>query len=110
MMWRSRGCQNYERGGRILMGRELVALAYDEVQKFWRIGVATADGKRENYTARHVVSSAPVRELVQKLSPKPISLLHARALRYRDFLTGCADGSTSRICLPTTGSIFTTPV
>jgi len=28
-----------------------------------------------------------VRELVQKLSPKPISLLHARALRYRDFLT-----------------------
>jgi protoporphyrinogen oxidase len=24
---------------------------------------------------------------VQKLSPKPISLLHARALRYRDFLT-----------------------
>jgi protoporphyrinogen oxidase len=33
------------------------------------------------------VSSAPVRELVHKLSPKPISLLHARALRYRDFLT-----------------------
>jgi protoporphyrinogen oxidase len=28
-----------------------------------------------------------VRELVQKLSPKPISLLHARALRFRDFLT-----------------------
>ena len=32
-------------------------------------------------------AAPPVRELVQKLSPKPISLLHARALRYRDFLT-----------------------
>jgi protoporphyrinogen oxidase len=87
MMWEAAAARIEERGGRILMGRELVELAYDDVQKLWRIGVATSDGKRENYTARHVVSSAPVRELVQKLSPKPISLLHARALRYRDFLT-----------------------
>ena len=39
------------------------------------------------YTARHVVSSAPLRELVERIKPAPISLLHARALRYRDFLT-----------------------
>ena len=69
------------------MGRELAELAYDAVRKLWHIEVTTADGGRESYTARHVVSSAPVRELVQKLSPKPISLLHARELRYRDFLT-----------------------
>jgi protoporphyrinogen oxidase len=42
---------------------------------------------RESYTARHVVSSAPLRELVARIKPLPISLLHARALRYRDFLT-----------------------
>jgi len=87
MMWEAAAAKITARGGKILMGRELVELAYDSVQKFWRIGVATADGKRETYTARHVVNSAPVRELVQKLSPKPISLLHARELRYRDFLT-----------------------
>jgi len=87
MMWEAAAAKVRERGGRILMGRELLDLAYDEVQKLWRIEVALADGRRERYTARHVVSSAPVRELVQKLSPKPISLLHARALRYRDFLT-----------------------
>jgi protoporphyrinogen oxidase len=87
MMWEAAAAKITERGGKILMGRELIELAYDSVQKFWRIGVATADGKRETYTARHVVNSAPVRELVQKLSPKPISLLHARELRYRDFLT-----------------------
>jgi protoporphyrinogen oxidase len=33
------------------------------------------------------VSSAPLRELVARIKPLPISLLHARALRYRDFLT-----------------------
>ena len=87
MMWEAAAAQTKERGGRILMGRELTGLAYDDAQKLWRIEVATNDGKQESYTARHVVSSAPVRELVQKLSPKPISLLHARALRYRDFLT-----------------------
>ena len=87
MMWEAAAAKIVERGGSILMGRELVGLAYDETQKLWRIEVATADGGRENYTARHVVSSAPVRELVQKLTPKPISLLHARALRYRDFVT-----------------------
>ena len=44
-------------------------------------------GWYERYTARHVISSAPVRELVEKITPTPISLFHARALRYRDFLT-----------------------
>jgi protoporphyrinogen oxidase len=87
MMWDAAAAKITERGGRILMGRELAELAYDDVKKIWRIEVAVADGSRESFTARHVVSSAPVRELVQKLSPKPISLLHARALRYRDFLT-----------------------
>jgi protoporphyrinogen oxidase len=87
MMWEAAAAKIVERGGRVLMGRELVELAYDSAAKVWRVEVATADGKRESYTARHVVSSAPVRELVQKLEPKPISLLNARELRYRDFLT-----------------------
>ena len=87
MMWEAAAAKIAERGGRILMGRELVELSYDNIAKVWRIEVATAGGKRESYTARHVVNSAPVRELVQKLTPKPISLLNARELRYRDFLT-----------------------
>jgi protoporphyrinogen oxidase len=87
MMWEAAAARIKERGGRILMGRELVGLGYDESRKLWDIEVAVAGGTTERYTARHVVSSAPVRELVGKLTPKPISLLHARALRYRDFLT-----------------------
>lgn len=87
MMWEAAAAKIVDRGGRIMMGRELSGLSYDPAKKIWSIEVATADGKAEHFTARHVISSAPVRELVQKLTPKPISLLHARALRYRDFIT-----------------------
>jgi protoporphyrinogen oxidase len=86
MMWQAAARKIKAQGGRILMGRELVALEFDAARKLWRIQVATGDG-RESYTARHVVSSAPLRELVERLKPTPLSLLHARALRYRDFLT-----------------------
>ena len=47
----------------------------------------TKNGERETYSARHVISSAPVRELVEKLTPEPTALHHARQLRYRDFVT-----------------------
>jgi protoporphyrinogen oxidase len=87
MMWEAAAAKVRERGGRILMGRELTELSYDADRKLWTIEVAAAGGEAETYTAHHVVSSAPVRELVTKLKPAPISLLHARALRYRDFLT-----------------------
>ena len=87
MMWEAAAAKIEERGGKILMGRELVELAYNSAERLWHIEVVTHGGTRETYAARHLVSSAPVRELVQKLSPKPISLLHARELRYRDFLT-----------------------
>ena len=87
MMWQAAARKITARGGRILMGRELVALEFDAARNYWRIEIAAPDGRRENYTARHVISSAPLRELVERIRPTPISLLHARALRYRDFLT-----------------------
>ena len=87
MMWEAAARKIRGQGGRILMGRELVALEFDHARKIWRIEAARADGARESFTARHVVSSAPLRELVERIMPTPISLLHARALRYRDFLT-----------------------
>jgi protoporphyrinogen oxidase len=87
MMWEAAARHIRARGGNILMGRNMQRLAFDAERSVWSIEVATADGEIETYTARHVISSAPVQELVEKLSPRPISLFHARALRYRDFLT-----------------------
>jgi len=87
MMWETAARKIKERGGAILMGRELQRLSFDRARGIWSIEVADADGHCETLTARQVISSAPVRELVEKISPTPLSLLHARALRYRDFLT-----------------------
>ncbi len=87
MMWDAAARKIQKRGAKVLKGRELQKLTYDNDRKLWDIEVSLAGGGRETYTARHVVSSAPVRELVEKITPTPISLSHARALRYRDFLT-----------------------
>src|SRR6195256_1386879 len=87
MMWKTAARKIVQRGGEVRMGRELHQLAFDPVHKIWRIEVSAAGGSRETYTARHVVSSAPLRELMAKIAPMPISYLHARELRYRDFLT-----------------------
>jgi protoporphyrinogen oxidase len=87
MMWDAAARKIRNNGGRILMGRELAGLSFDDAGKFWRVEVVKTGGERESFTARHVISSAPLRELVERIKPAPISLLHARALRYRDFLT-----------------------
>ena len=87
MMWDAAARKVVERGGRVLMGRELTKLTFDSKNNVWNIEAANVKGEHEIYTARHVVSSAPVRELVEKITPAPISLPHARQLRYRDFVT-----------------------
>jgi protoporphyrinogen oxidase len=87
MMWEAAARKIKACGGKVLMGRDMQRLAFDASRNLWRIDVTAADGRHESYTARHVISSAPVRELTEKISPLPISLFHARALRYRDFLT-----------------------
>jgi protoporphyrinogen oxidase len=86
MMWEAAAEKIIERGGKVLMGRELMKLNYDSKHSIWNVEVATAEGGRENYTAQHIVSSAPIRELVEKILPVPCSLHHAQRLRYRDFL------------------------
>jgi protoporphyrinogen oxidase len=86
MMWDTAARVIRERGGDIRMGRRLEKLSYDYERKVWQVE-ASSPGGSETYIVRHVISSAPVRELVDKIAPRPISLLHARNLRYRDFIT-----------------------
>jgi protoporphyrinogen oxidase len=87
MMWDAATRKIRERGGKVLMGRDLTQLAFDTEKNVWRIQVATAEGGREDYTAHHVISSVPMRELVEKIKPQPSSVRYAQQLRYRDFLT-----------------------
>jgi protoporphyrinogen oxidase len=96
MMWEAAAAKVKQNGGEVLMGRSVEKIHYDADSRIWTVEAWTADNRREAFQARHVVSSAPIRELMSNLSPTPISLLHARQLRYRDFLTVVLIGRSRR--------------
>ena len=87
MMWEACAAKMQDFGGRLLMGRSVTALHYDETEKLWTVSARGADGEVETYRARNVMSSAPMRDLMNAIEPKPLSLFNARDLKYRDFLT-----------------------
>ena len=96
MMWEAAAKKMKAMGGRILMDHALERLTYDEARALWTIEVMRGDGTRETFVANEIVSSAPIRELMSALKPTPLSLLHARELRYRDFLTVVLIGRCER--------------
>jgi protoporphyrinogen oxidase len=87
MMWEACAAKIRELGGEIVMDRKLASLAYNPHDNIWSVAVESAAGLCETYCAEHVVSSAPVRELINALKPTAMTLFHARQLKYRDFLT-----------------------
>jgi protoporphyrinogen oxidase len=86
MMWEAAARKVEEQGGRVLKGRALRSLSWNEEQTRWSLEASTQDGGRERYSGRHVISSIAVRELVDRIVPAPPSRTSACALRYRDFL------------------------
>jgi protoporphyrinogen oxidase len=86
-LWDSCATKIKAQGGSIMMGRKLSSLTWYEDAGVWCVEAVNASGEIERYKAKHVISSAPIKELMAALNPSPISRLHARDLRYRDFLT-----------------------
>lgn len=87
MMWDAAARKTREQGGEIHMGHTLDTLTWDNAKKTWTITAKTADGELRAFTAKHVISSAPITELVQSLDTTAWCRAAARRLRYRDFLT-----------------------
>lgn len=89
MMWEAAARRTREQGGEIRMGCRVSGLARDEAAGRWIVRYATADGADRQVVADHVISSAPLRELVAGIEPAPSVAAReaAAALRYRDFLT-----------------------
>jgi protoporphyrinogen oxidase len=96
MMWEAATAKIKALGGEVVMDRKLQSLHWDQDNALWTIKVETGSGQEEIYKARNIVSSAAVRDLMGCLSPKPLSLLHARALKYRDFLTVVLIGQSKK--------------
>ncbi len=88
MMWDTAAEKTRAQGGEILMGERLSRLAYDATSKIWSIESTNCDGAIQSFTANHVISSAPITELLASITPAPRAAKEAAAkLRYRDFIT-----------------------
>ncbi len=96
MMWEAAASKIQAMGGTIAMGTTLDGLSFDEATGLWTVSGLDGSGVRQSWQARDVVSSAPVRELMGRITPKPLSLFHARSLKYRDFLTVVLIGRPQR--------------
>ena len=98
MMWEAAAQRTRAQGGEVRMGcrvtgAELVPASPDAstmaASPRWRVHFTAADGTQPTIEADHVISSAPLKELVRGLSP-PASAAASHAaenLKYRDFLT-----------------------
>ena len=87
MMWDAAARKTREQGGTIHMDTRLIGLSYDKAATRWTVTAQRGDGEVVQFNSRHVISSAPIRELVQAFTEKPTSASAAEALRYRDFIT-----------------------
>src|SRR5207244_3987039 len=76
-------------GGVIEMGQKVVGCAYDADDELWTVTHKDWEGNTHTTTARHVISSAPMKQLAHGLSPRVSENARqaADALRYRDFIT-----------------------
>jgi protoporphyrinogen oxidase len=89
MMWEACATKTRAMGGRIEMGCRVSGCSYDEISSTWTIQFTDQQGETQTLESEHVISSAPMRELVQGLTPKVSerALQAADSLKYRDFLT-----------------------
>jgi protoporphyrinogen oxidase len=89
MMWEACAEKTKAMGGQIEMSCKVTGCSYDEAASTWTVQFKNGNGATQTLEAEHVISSAPMRELVRGLAPKVSErALHAaESLRYRDFLT-----------------------
>ena len=95
-VWQACTSQIAAMGGKVRLGRKVEDLRFDAASKLWTLTVRRADGAHEIHTADHVVSTAPLRDLMSALRPTPISLFHAGELMYRDQITVALVGRTHK--------------
>ena len=89
MMWEAAARKTRDHGGEVRLGCRVTGLEKLSTDGGWRVHFTDTTGHPQAVEADHVISSAPLRELVHGLSPAPPAdvLSAAAALKYRDFLT-----------------------
>ena len=86
MMWTAAAAKVQELGGEICMGHRVSSCHWDAQTRQWTLALEPGS---KTLTADHVISSAPLSELVRSITP-PFSeegLRAAASLKYRNFAT-----------------------
>jgi protoporphyrinogen oxidase len=89
MMWEACAEKTQAMGGKVEMGCKVVGLDYDAASETWTVTFRNPQGATQKLEADHVISSAPMRELVRGIQPavSEAAKTAADSLKYRDFLT-----------------------
>jgi protoporphyrinogen oxidase len=89
MMWEVCAEKMKALGGRLEMGCRVSRCSYNETSGNWTVEYKDGQGDLQGIEAEHVISSAPMRELMCGLSPSVSDRTKhaAESLKYRDFLT-----------------------
>ncbi|HZE12783.1 MAG TPA: NAD(P)/FAD-dependent oxidoreductase, partial [Chthoniobacterales bacterium] len=89
MMWEACAEKTKAMGGKVEMNSKVVGLDYDAANETWTVSFKDPQGQTQKLEADHVISSAPMRELVRGIQPAVSEAAKAAAdsLKYRDFLT-----------------------
>jgi protoporphyrinogen oxidase len=94
MMWEACTAKVENLGGKVIMDTRVIGLHFED--GVWTVTAHKGAGETLTFTARNVISSAPVRELVGAVTPTPASHNRAAQLNYRDFLTVVLIGQSAR--------------
>jgi len=89
MLWEECANKIKKLGGTILLGQRVIGCEWNENEKNWTVTFQDQQGNQQTIQSMHLISTAPIRELVSDyLYPKMshATVQAASALKYRDFL------------------------
>lgn len=89
MLWEACADKIKQQAGNVVLGAAVYRCDYDAKAKHWQVYYRDHVGNSHSITASHIISSAPLREVVCDYIHPSLSqqtLQAARQLKYRDFL------------------------
>lgn len=87
MMWEAAADKVLAQGGSLRLGLNVSKLRFDKSNGSWTVIAHDQKGDQHDFTADHIISSMPIRDLIASIEPLPADEVGKAAarLRYRDF-------------------------
>ena len=87
MMWEAAKAKTIAQGGTVMMGTAAVSFIWHADDAVWETVARREDRSEVRFRSRHIISTAPLRDVVGAVQPTPKSAPLAAELSYRDFVT-----------------------